>query len=80
MNSQERLQQLRTQLSNEFGKLTRFENEVCEHLGSLDAPAADQIPIAERVLAESGRGVAGHAAEVERKKIREGFYPDGYED
>lgn len=80
MDEQQRLDQLRTELCQTFGKSTRFKNEVVEILGSLDAPAADQIVIAERVLAERPRGVAGYAAEVERQKVRDGFYPEGYEE
>lgn len=80
MDEQQHLQQLRSKLFQTFGKLTRFENEVVEALGSLVAAAADQIPIAERVLAERPCGVAGFAREVERQKVREGFYPEGYEE
>jgi hypothetical protein len=53
------LQRLTAELSQTFGKLTRFRNEVCDVVGSLDAPAVSQIAIAERILAERPRGVAG---------------------
>jgi hypothetical protein len=68
----DRLRELRSELSETFGKLTRFRNEVVENCGSLDAPAADQIPIAERILAEQPRGVAGYVYECLRKDRPEG--------
>ena len=75
--AERQLQRLTTELSQTFGKLTRFKNEVVEILGSLDAPAADQILIAERVLAERPRGVAGYAYECVRKDRREGQVAPG---
>lgn len=71
MTDEERLKKLTSELGQTFGKRTRFENDVVEFLGSLEAPASEQIKIAERVLAERPCGVAGYAAEVERQKIRE---------
>jgi len=60
-----------------FGKLTRFENDVIEELGSLEAPAADQIVIAERVLAERPKGVFGYWGECVRREQLEGrVFPD----
>lgn len=67
-----KLEELRSKLALQFGKLTKFENEVCEQLGSLDAPAEQQIPIAEKILAERPPGVLQTYYESLKKKIRSG--------
>ena len=69
MTPEERLAQLEKALKQEFGFFTRYENDVYEqHVTT--ATVEQRIAVAEAVLREGSRGVAGHMREVQRKQRR----------
>ncbi len=70
MTDQDRLNELLAELSSWTGKRTRLRNEVLETFGP-DASIAEQIEVAERVLAEPCRGWAGgKAEEIRANRLR----------
>lgn len=70
MTDQERLKKLLAELSRWTGKRIRHRNEVIETIGP-DATIAEQIKVAERVLAEPCRGWSGgKAEEVRANRLR----------
>ena len=65
MTEEERLEELLAELSRWTGKRLRFKNEVAEFLGP-NPTLAEQIKVAERILAEPCRGWAGGVYEQAR--------------
>ena len=69
MTPEARLAELEQLLRNEFGCWTRYENDVHAQHGDT-ASIEQRIAVAEAVLREGSRGVAGHMREVQRKQRR----------
>lgn len=65
MSHEKRLEELLSELSRLTGKRRRFQNEVLETLGP-NPTLAEQIKVAERVLAEPDLGWAGGKLEAGR--------------
>ncbi len=66
MTDQERLDALLAELSKRTGNRLRFKNDVAEFLGP-NPTLAEQIEVAERILAEPCRGWVGGVYEQARE-------------
>jgi hypothetical protein len=69
MTPEERLAQLEERIGEIFGCTTRFLNDVFDfEQNHGTATTEEKIALAEAVLREGGRGVAGHIHEENRRK------------
>lgn len=69
MTLEERLKELEAKVQSIFGCWTRYQNDVFKYEQTHGAATTEQkIALAQAVVREGGRGVAGHMHEENRRK------------